>query len=152
MSLPEKAAYLRGLYDGMELNAETSKEARMFNAIIDVIQEMAGHINENEDSLAAIADQVDDLSDALDLLAEELEDDEDEDWTPPSLDDLYDAEDEDDDFETQIDVECPKCHELLTIGEEELTTGKIHCDSCGQSFQIDVEFSDDQETEEEIPF
>jgi hypothetical protein len=47
MTLTEKAAYLRGLYDGLGLQTKGSDEAKLLNAMIDVMQEMASHVAEN---------------------------------------------------------------------------------------------------------
>ena len=44
MSVTEKAAYLKGLYEGMGLQDEKSKEARMLGAIVEALEEMAEHI------------------------------------------------------------------------------------------------------------
>lgn len=136
MSLTEKAAYLRGLYDGMEMNEVDSKEAKLLGALIDVVQELAAHVTENEASLSALADEVDDLSEILD----DSFDNEDEE---------LDTEDDDDEFQTTFEVECPNCQCMLTVGEEELSTGVIECPTCGQKFQIELEFDDDGEMIEE---
>lgn len=154
MSLTERAAYLRGLYDGLELDASKSKEARLMNAIIDVLEEMSGHITENEESITSLADQVDDVAENLSeleelLLEDDMEYDED--------DELLD--DEDDGFETVFQVECPNCQRMLTIDEQVLSEGEVECETCGQRFSVDLEFEEDEEDaalsagdEEEIPF
>lgn len=144
MSLTEKAAYLRGLYDGMEMNEVDSKEAKLLGALIDVVQELAAHVTENEASLSALADEVDDLSEILD----DSFDDDDFD-TFDNEDGELDAEDDDDEFQTTFEVECPNCQCMLTVGEEELSTGVIECPTCGQKFQIELEFDDDGEMIEE---
>lgn len=144
MSLTEKAAYLRGLYDGMEMNEVDSKEAKLLGALIDVVQELAAHVTENEASLSALADEVDDLSEILD----DSFDDDDFD-TFDNEDEELDTEDDDDEFQTTFEVECPNCQCMLTIGEEELSTGVIECPTCGQKFQIELEFDDDGEMIEE---
>ncbi|MCD8146634.1 MAG: zinc ribbon domain-containing protein [Clostridiales bacterium] len=135
MSLAEKAGYLRGLYDGMELSEEKSKEAKLFKAIIDVVEELADHVTENEESIMALADQADELlGGAFDDL-DEYEDDEDE-----------------DDYETAVEVECPSCGEPMTIHEGHLASGEVKCPSCGQRFQIELEFEEEDGDDEEIPF
>lgn len=154
MSLSEKAAYLRGLYDGMELGEEKSKEAKMLRAVIDVIQEIADHVTENEESIAAVADQLDDVSDLAETL-KEIALGEDTEEVPFGEDD-YDFdedEDEEEDFVTTFEVECPNCQRLLTIGEEELSVSEIECPTCGQRFQIDLQFENEEAGDnEEISF
>ncbi|MCD8189951.1 MAG: zinc ribbon domain-containing protein [Clostridiales bacterium] len=135
MSLAEKAGYLRGLYDGMELNEDKSKEAKLLKAIIDVVVELADHVTENEESIMALADQADEL------LGDVFDD----------LDDYEDDEDEDD-YETAVEVECPSCGEPMTLHEGHLASGEVKCPSCGQRFQIELEFEEEDGDDEEIPF
>lgn len=161
MSLIEKAAYLRGLYDGMELNVSNSKEAKMLGALIDVVQELAAHVTENEASLSALADEVDDLSEVTAELEEAIDkkhddsgfrfcDDEDDNWDDEDEElSLLDDDEDEDEFETHFEVECPNCQCMLTVGESELSTGTIECPTCGQKFQIELEFDDDGELIEE---
>lgn len=150
MSLTEKAAYLRGLYDGLELK-DSSKEAKLLSAIIDVLEDMAGHITENEESITSLADQMDDVAEDLADLEEALLEDEDDDYSD-LLDDEFDEDD--DDYETVFEVECPKCKTMLTIDDKVLAEGEVQCDSCGQRFSVDLEFEDEDDVadDEEIPF
>jgi predicted Zn finger-like uncharacterized protein len=140
MSLSEKAAYLRGLYDGMELDKEKSKEARLLNAMIDVIGELADYVSENEESIGTLADQLKDAA-----LGEDSE-----------LDSLDEDDDDEDDFLTTVEVECPSCQAIITLDEDDIASGEIQCPTCGQRFQIDVDFEDDEEedadTEGELQF
>lgn len=152
MSLTEKAAYLRGLYDGMEMNEVDSKEAKLLGALVEMVQDLAAHVSENEASLSALADEVDDLSEITAELEEIIDDEFDDDDLCFDEDEDSDEEDEDDydeeddgEFETHFEVECPNCAYLLTVGEEELSTGVIECPTCGQKFQIELEFDDDGE-------
>ncbi len=152
MSLTERASYLRGLYDGLELDASKSKEAKLMNAIIDVLEEMAGHISENEESITSLADQMDDMMENLSVLEEVFLDD------GVDYDEDDDFQEDDDDFETVFQVECPNCQRMLTIDEQVLSEGEIECETCGQRFSVDLEFEEDVEDagtadgEEEIPF
>lgn len=143
MSLTERAAYLRGLYDGLELDAGKSKEARLMSAIIDVLEEMASHVSENEESIMSLADQVDDLAEHVGDLGELFLDDDMEE------DDM----EEDDDFHTVIEAECPNCQRMLSIDEDALAEGEIECPTCGQRFSIDMEFEDVEDNDrDEMPF
>ena len=113
MSVTEKAAYLKGLYDGMGLNEEQSKEARMLGAIVDAIQELAEHVEENEEGISVLDDEVFELSEAVDQLRDEEEFDEDEE---------DDEEDEDEDgeeleLELPAEIACPACGEPPDDGQ-----------------------------------
>ena len=148
MSITEKTAYLKGLYDGMGLNEDKSKEARMLGAIVDVLQEMAENIEENEEGISVLDDEVFDLTEAVDSLRdqEDFDDEDDED------DELYDEDDEDDEdaLELPAEIPCPACGETLTINAEDLEEGEVTCPHCGKELQIEVEMSD--EDSDEIPF
>ncbi|MCD8334666.1 MAG: zinc ribbon domain-containing protein [Clostridiales bacterium] len=134
MSLAEKAGYLRGLYDGMELNEDKSKEAKLLKAIIDVVVELADHVTENEESIMALADQSDEIIGG-------------------AFRDLDNYDGDEDDYETAVEVECPSCGEPMTIHEGHLASGEVKCPSCGQRFQIELEFEEeDGDDGEEIPF
>lgn len=141
MSITEKTAYLKGLYDGMGLNEDKSKEARMLGAIVDVLQEMAENVEENEEGISVLDDEVFDLTEAVDSLREEEDDFED-----------YDEEEDDDEdaLELPAEIPCPACGETLTISAEDLEEGEVTCPHCGKALQIEVEASD--ENDDEIPF
>ena len=59
--LSERAAYLKGLADGMKLE---SKEGELLSSVIEVINEMADIVSDMEDSQNEMAVQLDQL-DAL---------------------------------------------------------------------------------------
>lgn len=138
MALTERAAYLRGLFDGMGLREDPSAYARMLSAMIDVVEEMAGHVSENEESITALADQMDELNEELEEIAGLFAD---------GFEDEEDGGDQDDDEEavTEFEVECPKCTAPIIIDQETLEGGEVVCASCGQRFSIDVGYEDEEE-------
>ena len=137
MSLTEKTAYLRGLMDGMGLQAETSDERKLLAAIVDVLDDIAANVEANNESITSLADELDELDDAVTELEEILEDDDDED------DEDEDDEDWDDDF---FEVECPTCGAEIDIDEPVLEAGEVVCPSCGDKFAVDL--SDEEEDDE----
>jgi hypothetical protein len=146
MSVTEKAAYLKGLYEGMGLQDEKSKEARMLGAIVEALEEMAEHIQENEDGISVLDDEVFDLSEAVDALRDEDFDEEDEDDYDDDEDD-EDEDDEDEDVELELPAEipCPACGEPLIISAEDLEEGEVTCSHCGKELQVEVELEDEDE-------
>lgn len=124
MTIAEKVAYLKGMFDGMELDAEKSKEAKLMSAVLDVLEDIAGTLDEFDDKFEAVEEEIDALSDDLSDVEEFVyEDDDDE-----------DDEDEDDFFE----IDCPNCGEPLCIDDEVLEEGTIQCPSCEQKFVLDL--------------
>lgn len=159
MSLTEKTAYLKGLYDGLGLSGEESREARMLGAIVDVLQEMAEHVEENEDSIAVLDDQVCDLTEAMDDDDFDFDEDDDEE----EYERLYALEDKDEDEEDEedeeevelelpVEIACPACGEQLSIGAEELEAGKVTCPGCGKELEIEINVEEDDDNNGDIPF
>ena len=81
MSVTEKAAYLKGLAEGLEITPDT-KEGKLLLAVLDLLDDMALSIADLEDETAQIGEQVDmideDLSDLEDDYYDLDSDDEDD--------------------------------------------------------------------------
>ena len=121
--LYEEVAYLKGLAEGLEISEET-KEGKIINKIVDVLESFADAIVELEEEQIELIDYVEsideDLSDIEDDIYEEDEDEDDED-------------DEDDDEEyNYIEMECPNCNDFVEIDEDLLYNEDIDivCPNC----------------------
>lgn len=130
MKLSEKAAYIKGLMDGLNVTDATN-EGKVLRAMAELLAEMAGTIEVLDDDMSQIYDDVDELEELVDG----LDDDDDID------------EDEDDENAPMYEVECPACGELVYVSEEDLDEGEAFCAACGKSFGI--ELTEDEEGEEE---
>ena len=80
MEITEKVAYLKGLAEGLSLDAET-KEDKILLAMIDVLDDIALEIEDLKDTQDELADGLDAVSDDLEDVEDVLfgEDDYDED-------------------------------------------------------------------------
>ena len=154
MTLSEKAAYLKGLMDGIKL--DTAKdENRLLKAVVDLLQDMAVSIDDLEDNAIAVSDELDEIEENLDAIDEYLmdedEDDEDDYEDFDDFDDDLDYDLGDDDFEYDEDpvyeVTCPKCGEVHQFSEKDLLEGSKPCSKCGEL--LEFEFDED---DEEMPF
>lgn len=142
MNLTEKAAYLKGLKDGLNLSIE-SAEGKLISAIIELVDEIALSVTDLEDMSYAITEELDAIEDELDaiedVLDEEFEDDfDDED---DDEEEEYDDDDEDDyEFDDEIiyEVKCPTCGEVINLDEEMLEAGGIECPACGEDLEFDA--------------
>ena len=151
MTISEKAAYLKGLMDGLELDTEKA-EGKMIEAIVDLMGDVTRRLTDVEETTIAISDELDEIEDDLDAIEdfimsmdeddfddEEFEDD-DEDFDYEDLEEGFDFGDE----ETTIyEVTCA-CGEVIAFDEETLEEGSIICENCGEK----LEFSFDDEDEE----
>ncbi len=145
MNLTEKAAYLKGLKDGLNLNTETA-EGKLIAALIDLVDEMAASVTDIEDMSYAVSEELDAIEDELDAIEEVLDDEFEEDYED---DDDEDEVDDDEDYEFDDDViyevKCPTCGEVINLDEEMLDAGKIECPNCGEELEFDVSETEDEE-------
>ena len=77
--LTNRAAYLKGLADGMKLDKEKD-EAKLLSAIIDFLGDVAEEIQALDDEQGFIADVIDDIEEDIDTICDEIFDEYDEDW------------------------------------------------------------------------
>lgn len=153
MTVSEKAAYLKGLMDGLNLDLEKD-EGKMIAAIVELLGDMSKRITDIEETTIAISDELDEIEEDLDAIEDFILDEEDE---YDDLDDDYDDYDDDDydeegfDFgdedSTIYEVKCA-CGKIIDFDEETLEAGSIECPDCGEL----LEFSLDEDEEEEMPF
>lgn len=153
MTLAEKAAYLKGLMDGIKLDTEKD-ENRLLKAVVDLLQDMAVSIDDLEDNAIAVSDELDEIEENLDAIDEFLMDEDEDDYD--DFEDFDDDEDYDfgeDDFDYDEDpvyeVTCPKCGEVHQFSEKELLEGSKPCAKCGELLEFEFDEDDDKE---ELPF
>lgn len=135
MTITEKAAYLKGLAEGLGLD-ENAKETKMFNAIIDLLDDLALTVADTDDELGLVAEQLDAVDEDLDAL---------ETFVYEEMDDCCDCGEDYDDDEL-YELECPNCHEIVyfdsSIFEDE---DDLQCPACGTVFDEIIEEDDDEE-------
>ena len=133
MNLVEKAAYLKGLAEGLGMDAQ-SKEGRLWAALNDLLADMAHEIED-------LHEADDRLDDALDELAGELSYLEELSCDLEKFDDDDDGAADDDDAEYDgvvYDATCPVCGEEISFDEETLESGSIRCPKCGELLEFDL--------------
>ena len=164
MNIVEKAAYLKGLAEGLGVLSD-EKEGKLWNALTELLSDMAHEIEDLQESNLDFAEALDDISEELTYLEEltcDLDmpedmmdgcdgdcscccgcDDEDDDDDDEEDDD--DDEDEDDEEDDDLiydgvvyDVKCPVCGEEITVDEETLAEGSINCPVCGELLEFDL--------------
>ena len=128
MTISEKVAYLKGLAEGLNIDTDKSKEGKLINVMIDILDEIALSIEDLEENSLALGEEIDVLSDDLADVEDIVFDDEDE-------DEDEDEEDFDDDW---FEVECPNCNEVLVVDEDALEEGYIKCPNCDTEYSLDL--------------
>ena len=152
MTIVEKAAYLKGLTEGLGVEPE-SRDGKLWGALTDLLSDMAHEIEDLQSSHLDLADNLDevceDLSyleemvDALDVPDHSWDDDElyDDDEDPDNiydlnfskdeeLDDVDEDEEEDEDPEEEDEDEEPEIDGVLYDAT---------CPSCGEEITFDEE-------------
>ena len=167
MTIVEKAAYLKGLTEGLGVEPE-SRDGKLWSALNDLLSDMAHEIEDLQASSMDYADVIDDICEDLAYLEEltsdlelpedydEIDDEDDYDGDEDD-DNVYDladygirdfdedAGDEEDGEDEEVeydgvmyDVTCPSCGEEISFDEETLEKGSITCPSCGEVLEFDL--------------
>ena len=166
MTIVEKAAYLKGLCEGLGVDPD-SRDGKLWGALNELLSDMAHEIEDLQSGSLDFADTLDEFGDELSYL-EELTCDLDR---PEDMDDEFcsgdcesceydcfsDEEDEGDEGEDEdededdgepgydgvlYDVKCPVCGEEITFDEDTLEEGSIECPKCGETLEFDLSGED----------
>ena len=149
MTISEKAAYLKGLMEGLNLDTEAA-EGKMIAAMVDLLGDVTKKLTAVEDTTIAISDELDEIEEDLDAIEDFIMDEEDDDYD-------YDEDEDDDDYEydddeefddegfdfgdedsTIYEVECA-CGEIIDFDEEVLEKGSMICPNCGETLEFTTE-------------
>ncbi|MFZ5943383.1 MAG: CD1247 N-terminal domain-containing protein [Bacillota bacterium] len=138
-----KISYLQGLAEGLNLDAST-KEGKILVHIIGILDDMADSLREAEDAHLELESYVESIDEDLYQLEDDFYEDED--------DDDEDDYDDDEDEEEYMEVECPKCHDLVYFETDVLDSGdeiiEVSCPNCDEVvFRTDYDEIDDDEEE-----
>ena len=153
MTINEKAAYLKGLMEGLQLDTEKA-EGKMIAAIVDLLGDVTKKLTNVEDTTIAISDELDEIEEDLDAIEDFIMDEDDDDYDDDDDDD-YDDDFDDEDYDeegfdfgdedtTIYEVKCI-CGNVIALDEETLEEGSIICDECGETLEFSFEDEDEDE-------
>ena len=152
MTVVEKAAYLKGLVEGLGIEPD-SREGKLWGALGELLSDMAHEIEDLQATDMDHAEALDEMAEELSYLEDLVCDlDEPEDFDDEDCDGdcdscgLCDEDDEDDEPEYDgviYDVTCPVCGEEISFDEETLDKGSIECPSCGETLEFDLDSEDE---------
>ena len=156
MTLSEKAAYLKGLMDGLKLDTEAN-EGKMIAAIVDLLGDLTKKVTDIEDTTIAISDELDEIEEDLDAIEDFIMDEEDDYDDFEDDDDDYAWSDEDEEYDEEgfdfgdedsiiYEVKCA-CGEVIAFDEDTLEAGSMECPNCGEL--LEFTFEDDEDEDEE---
>ena len=135
MNINKESAYLKGLLEGYELDSN-KKETKLFQKMLDLIDEMADHITALEADNAELREYIEELDHDLGAVEEEL-------YMTDEDDDYYDDEEEDEEFDDDseyYELECPSCGEIVCF-DDSLEPDELVCPACGEKIS-DIELCD----------
>lgn len=145
MTTSEKVAYLKGLAEGLAIDAD-SKEGKLFNAIIDVLADVAADLEDIEENALDLAEEIDAISEDLSDVEEIVFDEDDDECDCCDDDDCCCCGDEDPEF---FEITCPACENTITVDEDVLDLGKIQCPNCGEMLEFDFDSIEDEDPDAE---
>ena len=124
MILSEKAQYLKGLMDGLNIDA-SEPTGRVLKAMQELLEEICTTVD-------TIDSDVDDIVEFCETIDEDVSDIE---------EDLYGEDDEDDEDDDCCEFEtvCPNCGDTIELTEEMVNEGSIECPNCGEHLEFDIE-------------
>lgn len=138
-NISKQIAYLRGLMDGLDYD-DNSKEGRIFECILGVLDEIDASIDDLYDYQDELAEQVDIIDEDLAAIESEFADECEGDCCSCDCDC-------DDDME-YYEIDCPTCGETICLDEDFFDgDDDIVCPACGENIEID--FDDEEELDEE---
>ncbi len=115
MTINEKAAYLKGLAEGLKLD-ETTAEGRIISELVDLVAEMASEIVDIREDATQLRDYVEELDDDLSIVEEDLYEDEEEEEDPAFF-----------------EATCPTCGETICF-DDSIDPEDVACPNCGERF------------------
>ena len=149
MTINEKAAYLKGLMEGLQLDTEKA-EGKMIAAMVDLLGDVTKKLTNVEDTTIAISDELDEIEEDLDAIEDFIMDEDEDDYEDEEDFDDYEEEDfEEEGFDfgdedtTIYEVKCI-CGNVIAFDEETLETGSIVCDKCGETLEFSFEDEDEE--------
>ncbi len=149
-NLTDRASFLRGLAQGMQLNKDTN-EGKLLSEIIDVIGEMAKEMEKLQESYDELNEYVesidDDLADMEEVIFGDEEDE--EDGEDECGEECEDHDDEEENGET-ISYACPHCgHEMeFNAGDVDFDEDVL-CPACKKPVFPEYEPGEDDDEDED---
>lgn len=133
MTILEKAAYIKGLADGLKPDQE-KPEGKLISELIALVGDMAEELSEMKGDANELRDYVEELDDDLADVEEYLWDDEDDE----------DEDDDEEDISYTDEIVCPSCGETICF-DEDADLSNLVCPNCGERLSCSQDCSQCEE-------
>lgn len=125
--ITNRAAYLKGLADGLKLDTDKA-EGKLINEIIALLSDIADEVEAIDDEQMFIGDKIDEIEDVIEIMSE----------------DIY-ADDCDCDDEDVYTLVCENCGAEIDFTSDDLddiAAGDFICPECGEVIELDFDECD----------
>ncbi len=122
--ISNRAAYLKGLADGLKLDTETT-EGKLLDGILNLLADMAEDLEMIDSEQMFLADKIEEMEDVIEVIGDEV----------------Y-GYDEEDDLYTLVCEECGAEIDLTGDDLDDLADGVFKCPDCGEIIEIDFDDCD----------
>ena len=139
MTTTERVAYMKGLMEGMKLDA-ASDTGKLFTLVVEILDDLSKDVADLQDYAEELTEQVDAVDEDLNSLEMDFYEEWDED--DAECCDCCECGDEE-----YYDVTCPNCGENFEVDEDTLLDG-VECPACGEHLEFDFD-EDDEVADEE---
>lgn len=125
--ISNRAAYLKGLADGLKLDKETT-EGQLIDGILNLLTDMADELEMLDQEQGFIADKIDEMDEVIELIGDEAFG--------------VDYDDEDDEFYTLVCENCGAEIDLTGDDLDDIAEGVFECPDCGEVIELDFDGCD----------
>lgn len=124
--ISNRAAYLKGLADGLKLDVE-STEGKLIDGILELLGDVAEELEILDQEQCFLADKMDEIDDVIEMIGDEV----------------YGEDcDDDDEFYTLICEHCGAEIDLTGDDLDDVAEGVFKCPECGEVIELDFEGCD----------
>ncbi len=142
MNITEKASFLKGLLEGLSVDA-TKPEGKMIEKLTALVSDLADEVAVLKERMNTLSDYVEELDEDLGEVEEFLCDADEDDDDCDCCDCDEDCEDCDCDCDCEdfYEVECPGCGETVCF-DDSLDPSDLTCPACGEKFDCTCDLED----------
>ena len=120
--ISNRAAYLKGLADGLKLDKETT-EGQLIDGILELLGDMAEEMEMLDQEQGFIADKIDEMDDVIEMIGNEA----------------FGTDDDEDDMYTLVCENCGAEIDLTGDDLDDIADGVFKCPDCGEVIELDFD-------------
>ena len=136
MTISEKAAYIKGLAEGLNLD-ETTPVGKVMEKVLDLLSDLSAEVTDLREETNSIREYAEELDEDLGDVESDLWGDDDE--------DDEDDEDDDEDETGFYEATCPACGETVCF-DDSIDPEEVVCPACGEKFSCVIDCDGDCES------